>query len=84
MLVGGCPALGPVAAHGREAAVGDQAPQHDVSADVGALLKGRRRFFVSVGSYDANRHTTLLHAICNTRIGIFFAANLPGTRCVRR
>ena len=39
VLVGGCPALGPVAAHGREAAVGDQAPQHDVSADVGALLK---------------------------------------------
>ena len=48
VLVGGCPALGPVAAHGREAAVGDQAPQHDVSADVGALLKGRRRFSVRV------------------------------------
>ena len=64
VLVRGCPALGPVAAHGREAAVGDQAPQHDVSADVGALLKGRRRFSLEcVGSYDANRHTTLLHAI---------------------
>ena len=44
VLVRGCPTLGPVAAHGREPAVGDQAPQHDVSADVGALLKGRRRF----------------------------------------
>ena len=44
VLVGGCPALGAVAAHGREAAVGNQASQQNFSADLGALLKGRRRF----------------------------------------
>ncbi len=39
VLVGGGPALRPVPAHRREAAVGRQAPQHDVSADLLALLK---------------------------------------------
>ena len=39
VLVGGCPALGAVAAHGREGAVGNQASQQNFSADLGALLK---------------------------------------------
>ena len=46
VLVGGCPALGPVAAHDREAAVGHQATQQNFSADLGALLKWRRRFSI--------------------------------------